>query len=89
MGSSNWLHSLGPVGVYIGLTGVRLKGADLLATGLATHYVPSDRLPRLEERLVRTCTSNAAANESFINEILEAESGASRVAVGGGLCGDE
>ena len=43
VGSSNWLHSLGPVGVFIGLTGVRLKAADLVSTGLATHYVPSDR----------------------------------------------
>lgn len=36
------------VGLYIGLTGVRLGAADCLATGLATHYIPRClRLPVL------------------------------------------
>eukprot|EP00941_MAST-03F_sp_MAST-3F-sp1_P003985 g3985.t1 len=38
-------------GLYIGLTGARLKAADLLYSGLATHYVPSDRLSALEAAL--------------------------------------
>lgn len=28
-------------GEYLGLTGTRLDGADLLSCGLATHFVPS------------------------------------------------
>lgn len=28
-------------GEYLGLTGARLDGADLLSCGLATHFVPS------------------------------------------------
>jgi 3-hydroxyisobutyryl-CoA hydrolase len=29
-------------GEYVGLTGVRLDAAEMLACGLATHFVPSD-----------------------------------------------
>ncbi|MCF8612163.1 enoyl-CoA hydratase/isomerase family protein [Gordonia sp. HY285] len=32
------------VGMWLGLTGARLRGADAVAVGLATHYVPSDDL---------------------------------------------
>jgi len=28
-------------GEYLGLTGARLDGAEMLACGLATHFVPS------------------------------------------------
>ena len=28
-------------GEYVGLTGARLDGAEMLATGLATHFVPA------------------------------------------------
>ncbi|KAH9578618.1 Enoyl-CoA hydratase/isomerase [Trypanosoma melophagium] len=39
------------LGLYLGLTGARLKGADLVHTGLATHYVPSEKFKQLEESL--------------------------------------
>ena len=29
-------------GEYLGLTGSRLDGAELLSIGLATHFVPSE-----------------------------------------------
>ena len=32
----------GELGVWMGLTGARLKTADCIASGLATHYVPSE-----------------------------------------------
>jgi enoyl-CoA hydratase len=38
----------GGLGLYLGLTGARLKAADCLEAGLATHYVPGARLPALE-----------------------------------------
>ncbi len=38
-------------GVYLALTGARIKAADALATGLATHKVPSDQFAALEEAL--------------------------------------
>ena len=43
----------GRIGEYLGLTGARIKAADLLHAGLATHHVPSDRLPDLAEDLAQ------------------------------------
>lgn len=37
----------GQIGAYVALTGARLRQADALATGLATHAVPSERFPEL------------------------------------------
>ncbi|GKV06211.1 hypothetical protein SLEP1_g18121 [Rubroshorea leprosula] len=42
IGASYFLSRLpGFFGEYVGLTGARLDGAEMLACGLATHYVPS------------------------------------------------
>jgi enoyl-CoA hydratase len=41
----------GRVGVYLGLTGARLDGADCIAVGLATHYLPVDRLASAKRRI--------------------------------------
>jgi enoyl-CoA hydratase len=41
----------GAVGMYLGLTGARIGPADTLALGLATHFVPSSRLPLLLDAL--------------------------------------
>ncbi|TCT02408.1 enoyl-CoA hydratase/isomerase family protein [Aquabacter spiritensis] len=38
-------------GVYLALTGARIKAADAFAAGLATHAVPSDRFAALEDAL--------------------------------------
>jgi enoyl-CoA hydratase/carnithine racemase len=40
-----------PFGTYLALTGARLKAAELLEAGLATHFVPSDALAGLEAAL--------------------------------------
>ncbi|KAL3615448.1 3-hydroxyisobutyryl-CoA hydrolase 1 [Castilleja foliolosa] len=43
IGASYFLSRLpGFFGEYVGLTGARLDGAEMLACGLATHFVPSD-----------------------------------------------
>ena len=41
----------GRIGLYLGLTGARLGPADMLHAGLASHYVPSARLPALLDAL--------------------------------------
>jgi len=41
----------GAIGMYLGLTGSRVKAADAIYTGLATHFVPADKLPELEKAL--------------------------------------
>ncbi|CAK1542840.1 unnamed protein product [Leptosia nina] len=45
------------LGMYLGLTGDRLKGIDVVKAGFATHLVPSKRLYELEKLLSR-CTSD-------------------------------
>ncbi|KAJ1932018.1 3-hydroxyisobutyryl-CoA hydrolase, partial [Kickxella alabastrina] len=57
----------GQTGTYLGLTGQRLKGRDLLYAGIATHYVPSERLPMLEKRLQEIGTRDHAV----INQAIE------------------
>jgi enoyl-CoA hydratase len=44
VGGTYWLPRLpGGLGMFLGLTGHRMKAADLLYSGIATHYIPSDR----------------------------------------------
>ncbi len=52
VGSAHFLPRLpGALGLYLGLTGARLKAADALAAGLADRYVESAKLPELEAAL--------------------------------------
>jgi enoyl-CoA hydratase/carnithine racemase len=41
----------GELGAYLGLTGARLKSADSVYAGIATHFCPSEALPALVEAL--------------------------------------
>ncbi|MFO1025194.1 MAG: enoyl-CoA hydratase/isomerase family protein [Acetobacteraceae bacterium] len=43
----------GHLGGYLGLTGLRLTGADAVHAGLATHFVPRVRLPALSAALAK------------------------------------
>jgi enoyl-CoA hydratase len=42
----------GEIGMFLGLTGHRLSGADAVHGGLATHFVPRERLSALRAALV-------------------------------------
>ncbi|PKA49649.1 3-hydroxyisobutyryl-CoA hydrolase-like protein 5 [Apostasia shenzhenica] len=42
----------GYLGEYLGLTSARLNGKDMVASGLATYYVPSEKLDELEKALL-------------------------------------
>ncbi|CAN5204479.1 enoyl-CoA hydratase/isomerase family protein [soil metagenome] len=42
----------GQTGVWLALTGARLKAADTVALGIHTHFVPSDRLVALKADLI-------------------------------------
>jgi enoyl-CoA hydratase len=44
----------GRTGTYLGLTGARADGADCMALGLATHFIPSDKLDALKQQLIDT-----------------------------------
>jgi enoyl-CoA hydratase/carnithine racemase len=41
----------GEIGMYLGLTGTRISLADILHTGIATHFVPAERFGDVRERL--------------------------------------
>jgi enoyl-CoA hydratase len=43
----------GHLGAYLGLTGLRISGADAVHAGLATHLVPRAKLPALSEALAQ------------------------------------
>ncbi len=44
-------HLEGRVGQYLGLTGARIDGAECLALGLATHYLPAEALAEAKARI--------------------------------------
>ncbi|XP_006346483.1 3-hydroxyisobutyryl-CoA hydrolase 1-like isoform X1 [Solanum tuberosum] len=68
VGASYFLSRLpGFFGEYAGLTGSRLDGAEMLACGLATHFVSSDKLPLLEQALIKVNTSDQDAISAIIS----------------------
>ncbi|KYN43172.1 3-hydroxyisobutyryl-CoA hydrolase, mitochondrial, partial [Trachymyrmex septentrionalis] len=52
-GATYFLSRLkGKLGIYLGLTGHKLKGIDVLFAGIATHFVPSEKLTNLKRDLL-------------------------------------
>lgn len=65
VGGSYFLPRLsGKLGTYLALTGHRLRGADVLLAGIATHYVESSKLNELEQSLLQ------CSNEQSIKDTL-------------------
>lgn len=60
-------HLPGNLGEYLALTGARFDGAEMIAVGLATHYVPSEKLPELEKRL----TSLNSGDKNVVKATIE------------------
>ena len=57
VGGSYFLpRCVGEVGMYLALTGARLKLADSLYAGVATHFVPADRHAELLQRIAQGAT---------------------------------
>ncbi|ETN97906.1 hypothetical protein RFI_39620 [Reticulomyxa filosa] len=56
VGGAYFLPRLAPkgLGMYLGLTGHRLKGSDVLHAGIATHFVPQQHVADMEKRLLHT-----------------------------------
>ncbi len=44
-------RSPGLTGLYLGMTGARMNGADAIFAGFADHFVSSEKLPQLTEKL--------------------------------------
>ncbi|EAR91165.2 enoyl-CoA hydratase/isomerase (macronuclear) [Tetrahymena thermophila SB210] len=51
------------IGLYLGLTGARLKGKELVATGVANYYVPRNKLDALEEEVKSSLNQNSTPND--------------------------
>jgi enoyl-CoA hydratase len=63
VGGSSFLPRLsGELGLYLGLTGARLKAADALYAGVATHFVPAAQRATLIEQLAAGNLSVASTN---------------------------
>jgi enoyl-CoA hydratase len=60
----------GAIGIYLGLTGQRLRAADCLYAGIGTHFVPSDRLEDLEARM-REAVREADTPEKVFQAITD------------------
>ncbi|HQT80211.1 MAG TPA: enoyl-CoA hydratase/isomerase family protein, partial [Rhodopila sp.] len=52
----------GQLGIYLGLTGARVTGADAVHAGLATHFTPREALPDLSAALARDGVAALAAH---------------------------
>lgn len=57
----------GKLGLYIALTGFRLKGRDVQKAGIATHFVESEKIPSLEKDL--TCLKEPTKKD--VAEVLD------------------
>ena len=74
VGSMWWMNQLlhnKPVANYLALTGQRIYPADLIYTGLATHYVPSNQLDNLQTALAdATEQQSSGGDEDFVGNVL-------------------
>lgn len=61
------------LGLYYALTGERAKAADCMASGIATHYTPSDKYADMEEALLKTPLGSHA--HADIEETLDLHAG--------------
>ncbi|KAL4199019.1 hypothetical protein AMTRI_Chr03g142830 [Amborella trichopoda] len=60
------------LGEYLAVTGARLDGKEMIAAGLATHFVPSEKLAELEKRLISLNSGDENAVRSVIEEFFVA-----------------
>lgn len=66
VGSGYFLNECpGQIGLYLGLTGARMNAAEALYAGLATHYVPSEKMDILRNTLIQ------AETQFYPEEILQ------------------
>lgn len=63
----------GKLGLFLAMTGFRLKGRDVQMSGVATHFVQSDKISALEEDLV-ALRSPSAGNIAAVLDSYQKES---------------
>ena len=71
VGSSAWLPHIGDgMGEYLALTGFRLKARDLIALGIATHYLDSNTLLKFEYELTTILNEHSPSDIRGIIDLL-------------------
>ncbi len=82
VGGSYFLPRLkGRLGLFLGLTGQRLQGIDVVKVGVGTHYLSSSDVPDLVDKLLRvdadrlgeflnSYTVDISKNKSYLEEYL-------------------
>ncbi|KAM5564677.1 hypothetical protein ABKV19_018977 [Rosa sericea] len=69
-GASYYLSRLpGYLGEYLALTGDKLNGVEMIACGLATHYVLNARLAMVEERVGKLVTDEPSVIKASLAEL--------------------
>ncbi|NVK19962.1 MAG: enoyl-CoA hydratase/isomerase family protein [Methylocystaceae bacterium] len=58
------------LGLYLGLTGARVRGYETVEAGVSTHYVTQDQLPALKENLLNIAFAGNASDA--IKTVLDA-----------------
>lgn len=61
----------GHLGEYLALTAEELNGPEMVACGLATHYLHSTRVPLIEEKLVHLETNAPAKIANLLDDYAE------------------
>ena len=73
VGGSYFLPRLpGALGMYLALTGYRLKGYDAVIAGVATHFVKEDKLEPLLQALEQVGPANSENVESIVDDYTDA-----------------
>lgn len=68
----------GKTGLWLALTGARIKAADCCALGIATHYMPSEKTEAFKAALLAHPGSVAAALAAFVEDPGHARTAAHR-----------
>ncbi|XP_076915765.1 3-hydroxyisobutyryl-CoA hydrolase 1-like [Bidens hawaiensis] len=71
VGASYFLSRLpGFFGEYIGLTGAKLNGVEMLAFGLGTHFVPSNKIQAMTNALERMIASSDSPSVAAMSMVI-------------------
>lgn len=71
----------GQIGVWLALTGARLKAADTVALGIHTHFVPSDRIEALKSALIAHPAAPTTVADTLASDPGPAPTAAHREAI--------
>jgi enoyl-CoA hydratase len=77
VGSTGWMFTRCPGGYaeYLGLTGYEMNGSECVRLGFATHYMKSEYIPRLIDKLENNAMKDQSGKQEMINSLVEKISG--------------